>query len=228
MGLKHPGNYDAGGGGTPGPYLDQAVDNGQYTTMSYSDFPYSGYDPVDFQLYDIAALQYLYGANSSHATGNDIYNFSAMTPLVDTVWDAGGYDTFSAAGATYGVIIDLNEGGFSSFGITNNIGIAYGTQIEAAVGGSGNDTLIGNALNNSFTGGAGADTIVLNDDWGFDVFVDFQNGFDLIDLSSTAFGWGSLTVSNGAGGAEIAAGGSVLTLSGIDAALVDSSDFIFV
>ncbi len=38
IGLKHPGNYNAEGGGTPGPYLPSAEDNHQYTVMSY----YSG------------------------------------------------------------------------------------------------------------------------------------------------------------------------------------------
>ncbi|MEE8456191.1 MAG: M10 family metallopeptidase C-terminal domain-containing protein [Limibaculum sp.] len=228
MGLKHPGDYNAGGGGTPGPYLDPEVDNGQYTTMSYNDFPYSGYDPVDYMLYDIAALQYLYGANTDHATGDDVYVFDTGSKLIDTIWDAGGFDTFSAAGASMGVTIDLNQGGFSSIGLTDNIGIAYGTEIEAAIGGSGDDTLIGNSLDNTFTGGAGADTFVFADNWGFDTILDFEDGVDLIDLSGSGFEFFELlTIIDKESGAEIVAGVSTVVLSGIDFSLVDETDFVF-
>ena len=41
--------------------------------------------------------------------------------------------------------------------MTDNVGIAYGATIENAVGGSGNDTLIGNAVANRLNGGAGTD-----------------------------------------------------------------------
>lgn len=41
--------------------------------------------------------------------------------------------------------------------ITDNVGIAYGATIENAVGGSGNDKLIGNAVANVLNGGAGSD-----------------------------------------------------------------------
>lgn len=228
LGLKHPGDYNAGGGGTPGPYLDPEVDNNQYTTMSYNDFPYSSYDPADYMLYDIATLQYLYGANTTHATGDDIYLFDTASNLIDTIWDAGGFDTFSAAGATTGVTIDLNPGGFSSIGLTNNIAIAYGAEIEAAVGGSGGDVLIGNSLDNTFSGGAGADSFVFADNWGFDTILDFEDGADLIDLSDSGLDFFDLAIGDGGSGAEIASGGSTLVLAGLDAALVDETDFVFV
>jgi hypothetical protein len=228
MGLKHPGDYNAGGGGTPGPYLDAEVDNNQYTVMSYNDFPYSGADPTDYMLYDIATLQYLYGANTNYAAGDDVYVFNTSSNLIDTIWDAGGFDTFSAAGATTAVTIDLNQGGFSSIGLTNNIAIAYGAEIEAAVGGSKADTLIGNSLGNSFTGGGGADTFVFADNWGSDIVLDFQDGLDTLDLSGTGLLYADLSIGNGVSGAEIASGGSTLVLAGIDASLVDDTDFVFV
>lgn len=43
--------------------------------------------------------------------------------------------------------------------MTNNIAISYTTQIEDAVTGSGNDTLIGNAADNQLYGGKGNDTL---------------------------------------------------------------------
>jgi Ca2+-binding RTX toxin-like protein len=49
----------------------------------------------------------------------------------------------------------------------DNISIAYGAQIENAIGGSGNDTIIGNDLANRLVGNAGNDTIRSGD--GIDV-----------------------------------------------------------
>ncbi|HEX8553341.1 MAG TPA: M10 family metallopeptidase C-terminal domain-containing protein [Sphingomonas sp.] len=43
--------------------------------------------------------------------------------------------------------------------MTDNVGIAYGATIENAVGGSGNDRIIGNGVDNVLTGNAGNDTI---------------------------------------------------------------------
>ena len=42
---------------------------------------------------------------------------------------------------------------------SNNLGIAYGANIENAIGGAGNDALIGNALANTLTGNAGRDNL---------------------------------------------------------------------
>ncbi len=228
LGMKHPGDYDAGGGGSDGPYLDPAFDSAQYTVMSYTDFPNSSWNPVDYQVYDIASLQYLYGANTAHATGDDVYQFSTSQNLIDTIWDAGGFDTFSAAGASTGVVIDLNPGGFSSIGIQNNIAIAYGTWIEAAVGGSGADRIVGNVLDNTFTGGGGADHFVFDLGWGDDSITDFQNGLDLLDFSGSGFLFDDFDIAAGTTGAEISAGGSTLLLSGIQISQVDESDFVFV
>ena len=46
--------------------------------------------------------------------------------------------------------------------------IAKGSKIENAIGGSGNDLIIGNALANSLTGGSGNDTLTGGE--GADVF----------------------------------------------------------
>lgn len=43
--------------------------------------------------------------------------------------------------------------------MTDNIGIAYGTTIENAIGGAGDDLLIGNDVANVLNGGAGIDTV---------------------------------------------------------------------
>ena len=191
IGLKHPGNYNAGGGGTPGPYLPSAEDSSQYTVMSYFNGPsFGSVEPISPQLYDVATVQYLYGANMSTRTGNDTYVF-ATTFQAKTIWDAGGTDTFDASNQTSAVIINLAGGSFSSIAGTNNIAIAFGASIEAAIGsnyndtlragdqggtlsgGGGNDTLIGAAGADRLTGGGGTDT--LTGGAGADIFVFFAS-----------------------------------------------------
>ena len=46
--------------------------------------------------------------------------------------------------------------------LTDNVGIAYGATIENAVGGGGNDTIIGNSVGNVLTGNGGNDTLIGN------------------------------------------------------------------
>lgn len=46
--------------------------------------------------FDIAAIQYMYGANTTFNTGNTTY--SLLTTHYECIWDAGGNDTLSAAG----------------------------------------------------------------------------------------------------------------------------------
>ncbi len=160
IGLKHPGNYDAGGGGTPGPYLPTSEDSHQYTVMSYYSGPtYGNVEPITPQLYDIAAIQYLYGINSSTRNGNDSYTF-ATSLQVKTIWDGGGNDTFNASNQAQAVTIDLRPGSFSSIGGTRNVAIAFGAAIENAIGSSFNDSLTANDASGTLDGRAGNDTLV--------------------------------------------------------------------
>ena len=164
--------------------LTGAEDSTKYTVMSYTayDIGYkpngnnyltsTGYIPM---LYDIAAIQFLYGANTTTRTGDNTYTFSNTEPELLTIWDAAGNDTFDLSNQTLAMIVDLTAGSFSSIGIkyvtngqfilnspvttTDNIAIAYNVDIENAIGGAGNDTLTGNSLANQLTGGGGDDTI---------------------------------------------------------------------
>lgn len=160
LGLTHP--FESA------PTLPTRYDNLQYTIMSYTDSPlYANMDyPVTPMLYDIAAIQYLYGANMSYHTGDDTYEFSNTTSIIMTIWDAGGNDTLSAENQSLAATVDLRAGHYSSIGpdnlgnaATQNIAIAFGAVIENAVGGNGNDTLIGNDGNNTLDGGAGQDKL---------------------------------------------------------------------
>lgn len=169
IGLKHPGNYNAGGGGTEGPYLSTSEDNYRYSLMSYTDHPSLGLKglPTGPALYDVAAIQYLYGANTQTRTGDNSYSYaSTTTAFSDCIWDAGGTDTVDASAQTAAVTIDLAEGAFSSIGTNGssgaavgNVSIAYGVTIENAIGGAGNDILMGNGAANVLTGGTGNDQL---------------------------------------------------------------------
>ncbi len=146
LGLQH--SFTAG--------LTGAENTEQFTVMAYdwSTWGSSQY-AESYMLYDIAALQEIYGANTAYNAGDTVYNISYDSP--QTLWDAGGADTINTSSVSADVIIHLEEGGFSSIGDANTLAIAYGTQIEKAVTGGGDDSLYGNGANNVLTGGGGDD-----------------------------------------------------------------------
>jgi hypothetical protein len=162
LGLKHPGDYDSTGSAIDGPFLPKATDNLDYTQMSYnngSGFNLSGNYGITPMLYDIQAIQYLYGANMSYHSAADSYTFSADAPP-QCIWDAGGSDTFDFSSCTSSVTINLNAGSFSATAPGyNNISIAFNVTIEKAIAGSGGSTVYANSAGNTITGGAGVDLI---------------------------------------------------------------------
>lgn len=235
LGLKHPGDYDAGGFVSPSPFLPKAEDSVQYTIMSYDYLDADPNiqreriaEPLTPMLYDIAAIQELYGANFSTRSDNTTYFWNdpdspfwkdPTKPFMMTIWDGGGNDTISAANQSLDSLINLNAGQFSSIGPLNvtyffhikkndylrdstgekledpqekyNLAIAFGVTIENAIGGTGNDSLIGNDVDNVLQGGDGNDSI--SSGWGNDT-VDGGSGIDklIVDYSSATSGiyWG--------------------------------------
>ncbi len=123
---------------------------------------------------DILAIQRLYGAaEDSPFDGGDVFGFNTNitgsiakffdftinTNPVITIYDEGTGNTLDLSGFADDADVDLDDGAFSSAGgLTNNIGIAFGTVIETAITGDGDDTLVGNEHDNKFDGGAGADS----------------------------------------------------------------------
>lgn len=158
LGLKH--TFE------DGVTLPQATDSNQYSVMSYTDPPTATIYPSGPMLYDIAAIQYLYGKNTNTRAGNDTYQFSSASEEYRAIWDAGGVDTFDASNQVLAASINLNAGAFSSIGVKNNgaaaqsnISIAYDATIENAKGGFGSDAIVGNAEDNTLTGNNGNDTL---------------------------------------------------------------------
>ena len=178
LGLRHPADYNASEGVSI-TYQNDATyfeDSRQYTLMSYFSETNTGgaflgsYSSAPL-LDDISAAQRLYGANMTTRTGDTVYGFNSNTGLawyapgaqdrmIFAVWDAGGVDTLDFSGYAGPQTIDLRQGHFSSVvGLTGNVSIALGAVIENAIGGTGADTIFGNAVDNVITGNGGSDTI---------------------------------------------------------------------
>ena len=155
--------------------------------------------PASLMLYDIVELQRLYGPNEEYRTGNDHYGnlFSGTRPHFisnteqhqTTLWDAGGIDTFNFTNHTADETINIIEGQWSSInGVGNSIRIAYGSLIENARGGEGNDDITGNETGNLLFGNAGNDVIrgrggndILRGGAGNDTYVwSFGDGRDVV------------------------------------------------
>jgi serralysin len=162
LGLKHPGNYNSTGGDIDGPFLPAATDNLDYTQMSYNEgsgFSLNGNYGITPMQYDIAAMQYLYGANTSYHTGADVYRFTNDSAL-QCIWDAGGTDTMDFSACSGRTVIDLNFGTFSETAPGyNNISIALNVTIETAIAGNGGSSIFANDAGNVLIGGTGADYI---------------------------------------------------------------------
>ena len=154
---------------------------------------------------DIAAIQASYGSSPVTRAGDTVYgfngteagtlyDFSANSDPVLTIYDAGGVDALDFSGWDAPALINLNPGSYSSVnGMTNNVGIAFGTIIEKAIGGAGDDVLIGTdraetldggAGRDTLTGGGDADTFVIAHSDLADVIVDFEAGVDRLDLQA--------------------------------------------
>ena len=180
LGLTHPGTYDASDSADP-TYADDAgyaQDTLKYTVMSYFNANADGSTTDHWGddgmrkfastplLHDIAAMQAIYGVDTTTRTGDTVYGFNsnagkmigdvAFNPYsfvenpnpVFCIWDAGGNDTLDASGFGTSQRIFLGEGEFSSIGsLTDNVSIAFGARIENAIGGSGNDTISGDDSN---------------------------------------------------------------------------------
>ncbi|MEM9969721.1 MAG: putative Ig domain-containing protein [Pseudomonadota bacterium] len=89
--------------------------------------------PWEPGLYDIAALQHLYGANTDTNSGNTTYEFFDDVQVFQTIWDGGGIDEIIHNGDE-DAVINLNPGSESIVGFFG--GPTYTLDAEA-IGGPG-------------------------------------------------------------------------------------------
>ncbi|QJE74160.1 hypothetical protein HHL28_14680 [Aerophototrophica crusticola] len=158
LGLSHPGEYNYSDG-IPLTYKGLAEyyqDSLQYSVMSYWGAHETGAGHIDWQnlifkyaatplVHDIAAMQRIYGAETTTRTGDTVYGFNSTAnreafdftknklPIV-AIWDAGGNDTLDLSGWDTPSTIDLNPGAFSSGGGIQDLPATVSKELAARYG----------------------------------------------------------------------------------------------
>ncbi|WP_340108609.1 M10 family metallopeptidase [Pikeienuella sp. HZG-20] len=144
IGLRH--GHEGGG---PGP-LNASFDSHEYSLMTYRSYvgsnenaftngPASG--PQTLMMFDIAAIQDLYGANFAHRAGDDVYRVTpesgrmaingilqeqtAGNVILRTIWDGGGEDTYDFSAYSRDLAVDLSPGGYIDLDVGGNAQRAY-------------------------------------------------------------------------------------------------------
>ncbi|MBX9775705.1 MAG: cadherin domain-containing protein [Xanthobacteraceae bacterium] len=229
LGLQHPHTTEDGSGLFPGVTEDKSGDLGDnnlnqviYTVMSYNEFDQvSGDSSYGYaagpMAYDIAAIQYLYGAKAAN-TGSDTYwlpDGNGAGTYWSCIWDTAGTDTIAYGGNGFATI-DLRAatldnsptgGGMISRitdattgkGIHGGFTIANGVMIENASGGANDDVIRGNNGANILKGNNGNDLL---------------EGFDGNDVLDQGLGGGAMYGGNdndiliAGNGADILDGGN--------------------
>jgi len=219
MGLKH-GHQDytnsdlSGYFGTSPRFGTQSLtpdrDGQSWSLMTYTPAPFTNSNfagekinqPQSYQQYDIAALQYMYGANYNTNSGDSVYTFSQTTgemfingvgqgapsgnKIYSTIWDGGGNDTIDVSNYSNGVTVDLRPGEFSTFDpaqLANNL--AYQNLVNLAPGNIAMSLLYNNdarSLIENVKGGSGNDIFVGNT---ANNFLDGGAGSDTVIFTST-------------------------------------------
>ncbi|WP_171205156.1 M10 family metallopeptidase C-terminal domain-containing protein [Ruegeria sp. HKCCA0235A] len=188
LGLGHPHDTGLGTtvmNGVTSPFDSfgtGSLNQGVYTVMSYNDgwtekngilsvnATYGG--STGLGALDIAALQAMYGANTNHNSANNTYTLpwaNVAGTGYQSIWDTGGNDTIQHVGSSKARIdlraatLDYSEtgGGVVSYaeGIKGGFTIAHGVVIENAIGGTGDDVIVGNTAQNVLNGNHGHDKI---------------------------------------------------------------------
>jgi Ca2+-binding RTX toxin-like protein len=150
--------------------------------------------------------------------GDDTYRFSGTWGSDTITADVSGSDTVDLSTVSNSLTIDLDSSGIEVTDGTNTVNWS-GTFIENAMGGSGADSITGNALGNVLNGGAGTDTLdgEAGDDiyrfsgtWGSDIILD-ASGTDTVILSGVS---ANLTIDLDSSGTEVTDGANTVEWSG--------------
>ena len=182
--------------------------------------------------------QFVTGSGDDVLIPNSGQNIDPAASTFDWFAD-GGIDTVDASSTTIGVVVDLSNmgattgGGFFTtpacgFG---GAGLANGTctDVENAIGGSGDDTLGGSLIDNNLTGNDGHDVMIAGsgNDWlegglGNDT-MDGQAGSDTVTYRAAT---GGVEIDNQAifGGGATGAAGSDTFVTGFEIVLLSNFD----
>jgi Ca2+-binding RTX toxin-like protein len=181
LGLKH-GHVSQNGHGVTFPKLPENHNSYEYSVMTYHQYvgdttpgDNAPDHPTTLMQDDIAALQYLYGADFNANKGNTIYTWDADSQMLIngtgqgvpinkhallTIWDGGGTDIYDFSNKTDGVVVNLAPGAWTTFGALADLGsghMARGNVANALLYKDNNASLIENA-----TGGSGKDKLFGN------------------------------------------------------------------
>jgi len=193
LGLKHGQETTVFGA------MPTNLDSMEFSVMTYRSYigsPLTGYTNEQFgyaqtyMMYDIAALQYMYGADFSTNSGNTTYTWNplngntvingtaAITPggnrIFLTIWDGGGTDTYDLSAYSSNLTVDLSPGGHSTFSTTQLADLnqfaagfeARGNVFNALLFQGNTASLIENAIggsgNDLMTGNQGANVLTGN------------------------------------------------------------------
>jgi serralysin len=184
LGLKHPQEVSGSFGAAP-----VAADSLEYTVMSYRSYIGASTTqgltnatwsfPQTLMMYDIAALQYMYGANYTTnntdtvykwnpATGQETINGVAqMVPggntILMTIWDGGGSDTYDFSNYTTNLTVNLQPGSWTTTSTAQLANLGAG---HTAIGNIANAYLFNNnpaSLIENAVGGIGSDSLTGNE-----------------------------------------------------------------
>lgn len=165
FGLKHP--HDDGGTGRP-TFEELGIgrlDQDYVSVMSYNDdasWNLVQWDPATPMVFDVIAMQYLYGKNESTNSGDTFFRVD-RTGMYHSVWDASGTDTVSVAAGAEGWLIELPSLTISGLVDTKigrvepiaDLGLTVPRDlvwllgdIENALGSNHNDRIVGNEFDN--------------------------------------------------------------------------------
>jgi serralysin len=179
LGLEHPHEGSR--------IMPLARDTMEYTAMSYRSYARAsasgGYDneewsyPQSLMMYDIAAIQHMYGANYATNSGNTTYAWLPTTGemlinghrqgapggnrIFQTVWDGNGTDTYDFSRYTTALSIDLNPGSWTKTSLAQRAKLDENGQ-KYAVGNIANALLHNNdprSFIEKAIGGSGRDVI---------------------------------------------------------------------
>ena len=183
VGLKHPQDVMGSFGAAPAN-----INSLEYSVMSYRSYTGASTSqgltnatwsfPTTLMVYDIAALQYMYGANYSTNSGDTVYKWSPSTgqefingvaqaapggnTIFMTVWDGGGNDTYDFSNYTTNLSVNLQPGAWTTTSTAQLANLGAG---HTAIGNIANAYLYNNnpaSLIENAIGGSGNDTIIGN------------------------------------------------------------------
>ncbi|PVE23720.1 matrixin [Microvirga sp. KLBC 81] len=181
LGMKH--GHEPYGFGALAPEQDSM----EYSVMTYRSYVGAagtimenetwGY-AQSLMMYDIAAVQHMYGADFTTNSSNTVYRWNPLTGqqfingagqaapggnrIFTTIWDGGGIDTYDFSNYTTGLEVDLRPGEWSSLTLAQTAQLGF---LRFARGNIANSLLYQGDLRSlieNAIGGSGSDIIIGN------------------------------------------------------------------